>query len=207
MASARQVGKMASKMKAAAAKVTLQPYFNLTIPAQQASPAPPLGPILGQHSLNIAQFCKDFNDRTKDYKEGIPLPCHVYVKPDRSYELVFYSPETDYLLKQAAGLKRSALKPGEEPGGRISVRHIYEIARIKIQDEPYQGLPLETICRDLVYRAQVLGIEVVKTINVDEHKKYMEDLRILHERQAKEIEEEQQAKLLRGATATATGKK
>jgi large subunit ribosomal protein L11 len=71
---------MASKLKAAASKVVLQPYFQMDIPAGQASPAPPLGPILGQHSLNIAQFCKDFNERTKNYKEGIPLPCHVYVK-------------------------------------------------------------------------------------------------------------------------------
>ena len=74
------VGKMASKLKAAASKVILQPYFQMDIPAGQASPAPPLGPILGQHSLNIAQFCKDFNERTKGHKEGIPVPCHVYVK-------------------------------------------------------------------------------------------------------------------------------
>ena len=71
---------MASKLKAAASNVILQPYFQMDIPAGQASPAPPLGPILGQHSLNIAQFCKDFNERTKDYQEGIPLPCHVYIK-------------------------------------------------------------------------------------------------------------------------------
>ena len=74
------VGKMASKLKAAASKVILEPYFQMDIPAGQASPAPPLGPILGQHSLNIAQFCKDFNERTKGHKEGIPIPSHVYVK-------------------------------------------------------------------------------------------------------------------------------
>ena len=117
---------------------------------------------------------------------------------------------------------------GKEPGGRISVKHIYEIAKVKIQgsslalkccssflpwslslDEPYQGLTMKDMCRLLIQQATKIGMEVVSSLNVEEHKKYMDELRALHERQAKEAEEAQQAKLLRGATATAekAGKK
>lgn len=106
----------------------------------------------------------------------------------------------------------------------MSVKHIYEIAKVKIQgknlysfhneyvytklwfcfiDEPYQGLTMKEMCRQLIQYANKIGIEVVSSLNVEEHKKYMEELRALHERQAKEAEEAQQAKLLRGATATA----
>lgn len=99
--------------------------------------------FLFQRGINIAAFCKDFNERTKDMKEGIPLPCRVFVNSDRSYELVIHAPPATFLLKQAAGIQKAAMFPGSEISGKITLKHLYEIAKIKLEDPPNALLSLE----------------------------------------------------------------
>jgi len=104
--------KIKTVVKKAGGKVDHGNKLSTYIPACMAAAGPPLGPQLGQKNINIAAFCKDFNERTKDYKEGIPLPCRVTVNPDRTYSLVVMQPPASYFLKQAAGIQRGAMNPG-----------------------------------------------------------------------------------------------
>lgn len=114
-----------------AKKVTAQ--IKLHVPAGQANPAPPVGPALGQHGVNIMQFCKQFNDKTKN-GEGLIMPVVISVYEDRTFTFIIKSPPTSVLLKRAANLAKASGTAGRETIGKITLKQAEEIAGQKMAE-------------------------------------------------------------------------
>jgi large subunit ribosomal protein L11 len=120
-----------------AKKITAQ--IKLHVPGAQANPAPPVGPALGQHGVNIMQFCKQFNDQTKN-REGLILPAVITVYEDRSFTFIIKSPPSSILLKRAANLAKASGTAGKEVIGKVTKKQVEDIARQKMQDLNTQDL-------------------------------------------------------------------
>ena len=133
----------------------------LWVGACEAKPTPPIGPALGQRGVKAIDFCKQFNDRTKDILTGTPMRVLINVRPDRSFTFTVKPPTTAYFLKKAANIEKGASSPGHEQAGRVSLKHVYEIAKIKKQDPNLNALPLSMICSQIVGSARSMGIQVV----------------------------------------------
>lgn len=106
-------------------------------------------------------FCKEFNARTAHIEPGLAIPTKIIVAPDRSFTFTTKSPSTTYFLKKAAGIEKGTGKPGQETNGTISVKHIYEIAKIKHEDVKGMNMSLESMARCIVATAKTLGLKVV----------------------------------------------
>ncbi|XP_014215239.1 39S ribosomal protein L11, mitochondrial isoform X1 [Copidosoma floridanum] len=184
--------------KKAAEKVIHPPFLKTNIAAGMANPSPPLGPQLGQRNLNVAAFIKDFNEKTAHLKEGIPIPCRIKINPDRSYQLIMHKPPATYYLKQAAGIQKGKMKPGEV-AGKITLKHLYEIAKIKSEDPCLGLMSLQQITQMLVGTARTVGIEVVRHLDSEEYKQFLEERKLVVEQNLKELQEVKEAKMLRTA--------
>jgi large subunit ribosomal protein L11 len=139
-----------------AKKVVAQ--IKLQLPAGKATPAPPVGPALGQHGVNIMEFCKQFNAKTAD-NAGMIIPVVLTVYADRSFTFELKTPPASILLKKAAGVERGSGEPNRNKVGKVTMEQIREIAKTKMQD--LNANDIEAAMRMIEGTARSMGIEVV----------------------------------------------
>lgn len=145
---------------AAGGEKTITGLIRLLIPAGKAAPSPPVGPALGQKGLNLMEFCKAFNDKTKVYKEGTPIPCNITAYSDRTFTYTTKEPPVTHMIKICTGLRKFASQPGKEIVGEISVRALYEIAKVKHADMSH--VTLEQCTSQIIATAEKAGLKVVR---------------------------------------------
>lgn len=138
-----------------AKKVTAQ--IKLQVTAGKANPSPPIGPALGQHGVNIMDFCKAFNARTAG-DEGLIIPVVITVYQDRSFTFITKTPPASVLLKKTAAIARGASDPKRDRAGRITQTQLEEIARLKMPD--LNANTLEAACKTIRGTARSMGIEI-----------------------------------------------
>lgn len=132
-------------------------YVNLQVKAQEANPSPPVGPALGQHGVNIMEFCKGFNAATQKIDKGTPCPVVITVYSDKSFTFIIKTPPASFLLKQKAGIK-SGSRHQKEMVGKVSRKALEEIAKIKQPD--LTAATMEAAMRTIAGTARSAGIEV-----------------------------------------------
>lgn len=133
--------------------------FSITLPAGGATPAPPVGPVLGQHGVNIQAFVQQFNDGTEQFKkDGYKIPCVCYVMEDKSFELIFKQPPASDLIKKKLGIAKGSGRPNTEKIGPITRVQLKEIAEIKMPD--LNANDIEMAANIIGGTAQQMGLEV-----------------------------------------------
>ena len=132
-------------------------YIKLQIPAGQATPAPPVGPALGQHGVNIMEFCKTFNARTQG-QQGLIIPVVITVYSDRSFTFITKTPPASILLLKAAGLQKGSGVPNKNKVGKVTKKQVEEIARTKMPD--LNAASLEAAIKTVEGTARSMGIEI-----------------------------------------------
>lgn len=144
------------------AQRVVKQVLKFTIPANKAAPAPPVGPRLGQMGVNIMQFCKDFNAATSHFADGTPLTTTVTAYTDRTASFKIRTPPVSHMLKKAAGVEKGShsQSPGEKPVGSVTLKQIYEIAKIKSTDIHLRHLSLQALCKSIAHSAKSCGIAV-----------------------------------------------
>lgn len=131
--------------------------IKLALNAGKATPAPPIGPALGQHGVNIVMFCKDYNSRTED-KKGLVIPVEISVYEDRSFSFILKTPPASVLLAKAAGILKGSGEPNTNIVGSISEQQLFEIAQVKLEDLNTQNL--QQAVRIITGTAKNMGISI-----------------------------------------------
>ena len=131
----------------------------LQITAGQASPAPPVGPALGQHGVNIMQFVREFNERTGKMEEGLIIPVIITIFKDKKFTFILKTPPASYLLKKAAGIAKGSGTPNKEKVGKVTRKQIEEIARTKLAD--LNAYDVEAAAKIIEGTAKNMGLEII----------------------------------------------
>lgn len=139
------------------AKKKIIASVKLQVPAGKANPSPPVGPALGQHGVNIMEFCKTFNDRTKT-QEGLIIPVVISIYADRTFSFITKTPPAAVLLKQAAGIAKASGEPNRTKVGSVTKDQVAEIAKTKMPD--LNAVNLDGAMRIIEGSARSMGIEI-----------------------------------------------
>lgn len=133
-------------------------YIKLQVPAQSANPSPPVGPALGQHGVNIMEFCKAFNAQTQNIEKDMPVPVVITVYNDKSFTFIMKTPPAAVLLKKAAGVSKGSGRPNTEKVGTVTRAQLEEIAKIKEPD--LTAADMDAAVRMIAGSARSMGLDV-----------------------------------------------
>jgi len=140
----------------------VEAYIKLQVPAGQANPSPPVGPALGQHGVNIMEFCKAFNARTQSMEAGMPIPAVITVYADRSFTFITKTPPAAVLLRKAAGIAKGSGNPNTEKVGSVNRAQLEEIATVK--DPDLTAADMDAAVRTIAGTARSMGITVTGVV-------------------------------------------
>jgi len=133
-------------------------YIKLQVPAAQANPSPPVGPALGQHGVNIMEFCKAFNAKTQSMENGMPIPVIITVYADRSFSFITKTPPASVLLRKAAGIPKGSGEPNTNKVGTVNREQLEEIAKMK--DPDLTAADMDAAVRTIAGSARSMGLNV-----------------------------------------------
>ena len=136
----------------------VEAYIKLQVPAGQANPSPPVGPALGQHGVNIMEFCKAFNAQTQGLEPGAPVPVVISVYSDRSFTFVMKTPPAAFLLRKAAGIQKGSGRPNTEKVGKVTREQLEEVAKAKMPD--LTAADMDAAVRTIAGSAMSAGLDV-----------------------------------------------
>ena len=136
----------------------IEAYIKLQVPAGEANPSPPVGPALGQHGVNIMEFCKAFNAQTQKVEKGLPIPVVITVFNDKSFTFVTKTPPASILLKKAAGIKSGSAVPNMKKVGKVTREQLEEIAATKKPD--LTAADMDAAVRTIAGTARSMGLDV-----------------------------------------------
>jgi len=135
-------------------------YISLQVPAGQANPSPPIGPALGQRGVNIMEFCKAFNAKTKEMDQGTPIPVKITVFSDKSFTFVMKTPPASFFLKKVAKINSGSKEPGRTSAGTVTMDQVREIAQAKMAD--LNTNDMEQAARIIAGSARSMGLQVTE---------------------------------------------